>query len=350
MLTSPLRVVQAVGPAGAASAALPSGRNRLVHGEALAVMATLPEESFDAIYLDPPFFTGQARHVRKGDDGPSYDDAWEGGLHGYLEWLEARLIRARELLRPEGAFFLHLDWHAVHYAKVLLDRLYGMRCFQNEFVWYYSGGGASRRRFARKHDTVLYYTKDPVKWKFYVDRIRTPHKWTEGQRRADGSARDYTKGKLPDDVWEYHALLPWAEENVGYPTQKPAALLERLLLAVTDPGDLVGDFLCGSGTTAVAAQRLERNWVVADESREAVCLAAERVAQLLVPDCLPRTDPRARARAHTRHARITADPTRLGLDTATLTACQLTLIPQQGFNVEILENLAETPMPAPKVE
>ncbi len=336
MLTSPFRTVQTIGPGEAASAVQPAGRNRLVRGESLAVMRALPDAAFDVIYLDPPFFTQQTRQLQQGDDGPAYDDTWEGGLHGYLSWLEERLARARALLQPHGALFLHLDWHAVHYAKVLLDRLFGRACFQNEFIWYYSGGGASRRRFARKHDTLLYYTMDPHTWKFYVDRIRTPHKWTDGQRRADGSARDYAKGKLPDDVWEFHALLPWAEENVGYPTQKPEALLERLLLATTDPGDVVGDFFCGSGTTAVAAQRLARRWVAADASREAVCLAAERVAQQLVPACLPRTASRARARAHARHARILAAPTRLGLAPEALTACALTLIPGRGFAVEEL--------------
>ena len=241
------------------------------------------------------------------------------------------------MLRPEGALFLHLDWHAVHYAKVQLDHLFGYAHFQNEFIWYYSGGGASRQRFARKHDTILYYTKSATRWKFYADRVRTPYKWTQGQLRADGSQRDYEHGKLADDVWQHNALLPWADENIGYPTQKPEALLRRLLEATTDAGDVVGDFLCGSGTTATAAQALDRRWVIADASRVAVCLVAERLAQVLAPGCVPTTARRARARARARerHADILAAEARLGVDDATLSACSLPLFPdQRGFTVE----------------
>lgn len=337
-MPSTFHTIQAIGPGGESSALFPEGRNRLIHGECLAVMESLPEESFDVIYLDPPFFTQQTRRLQHNvERGASYSDYWDEGLHGYLSWLEERLVRARALLKPEGALFLHLDWHAVHYAKVVLDHLFGMEHFQNELIWYYSGGGAAKTRFARKHDTILYYTKSATMWKFYADRVRTPYKWTDGQPRADGSARDYTKGKLPDDVWEHHALMPWSEESIGYPTQKPLALLERLLLATTDEGDVAGDFMCGSGTTAVAAQRLGRRWVAADASRAAICLAAERLAPLLVPDCLPRNGMRSRAWAHERFAKIQADEQRLGLDAETLTRCALTMIPGEGFAVERAE-------------
>ena len=327
--------VQAIGLPGAACSVLPDGRNRLLLGDCLPVMAALPDASFATIYLDPPFFTGQQRRLRKdGAEGFHYSDDWEGDLQGYLRWLEERLARMRALLLPDGALFVHLDWHAVHYVKVLLDHLFGIRHFQNEFIWYYSGGGASGRRFARKHDTILYYTKSATTWKFYTDRVRTAHKWTKGQRRADGSARDYAHGKLPDDVWQHNSLLPWAEENLGYPTQKPEALLHRLLLATTDPGDVVGDFFCGSGTTAATAQHMDRRWVTADASRIAVCLAAERLAEILVPGCLSFTARRARARAHERYTRIAAAE-HLGLDAATLTACTLTMAPPGvGFSVE----------------
>jgi len=327
--------VQSIGPTAESSALFPEGRNRLIHGECLAVIEALPAASFDVIYLDPPFFTQQDRRLLHSvKRGPAYSDNWDTGMLGYLAWLEERLARVRALLKPEGALFLHLDWHAVHYAKVVLDHLFGINHFQNELIWYYSGGGASKTRFARKHDSILYYTNSPSEWKFYADRVRTPYKWTDGQPRADGSARDYARGKLPDDVWEHHGLMPWSEESVGYPTQKPEALLERLLLATTDEGDVVGDFMCGSGTTATTAQRLNRRWVAADDSRVAVCLAAERIAQILVPDCLPRESKRSRAWAQERFRKIEQDETRLGLDAATLTACALTIIPGRGFGME----------------
>ncbi|HOS42644.1 MAG TPA: site-specific DNA-methyltransferase, partial [Armatimonadota bacterium] len=270
-------ILQAIGPAGEPTPAFPDGRNRILFGDCLPAMRALPDETFDLLYLDPPFFTGKHRHASQDAPGalPSYPDDWADGLAAYLAWLGERLAEMRRLLKPSGALLVHLDWHAVHYVKVLLDRLFGMRRFQNEFIWYYSGGGASKRRFARKHDSILFYTKSDA-WTFHADRVRTPYKWTDGQPRADGSARDYARGKLPDDVWEHHALLPWAEEALGYPTQKPEALLTRLLLPLTDPGDVVGDFCCGCGTTAAVAQRLGRRWMAGDASRPAVCLAAER--------------------------------------------------------------------------
>ena len=256
MCDSHLQTIQTFGVAGQPSSLFPRGYHRLIHGDCGEVMGALPAESFDVIYIDPPFFTGSERRLRRDSAiEPSYSDVWEDGLQEYLEWLETRLAAMRRLLQPEGALFVHLDWHAVHYVKVLLDRLFGPRNFQNEFIWYYSGGGASRRHFARKHDTILYYTKSATNWKFYADRVRTPHKWVNGQRRADGSERDYERGKLADDVWEQHSLLPWAMESLGYPTQKPAALLERLLLATSDEGDVVGDFCCGSGTPPAVRAR-----------------------------------------------------------------------------------------------
>lgn len=341
-MTSPFTCVHAVGAPASAIPALPDGYNRLIHGDCLAVMRALPDACCNVIYLDPPFFSNQDYHLHNGTPGSalSFTDRWEGGLHDYLYWLQERLAEMRRLLREDGALFVHLDWHAVHYVKVMLDHLFGYRNFQNEFIWYYSGGGASTRRFARKHDTILYYTKSATNWTFHADRVREPYKWTSGQRRADGSARDYDRGKLPDDVWQHHTVMPWADEHVGYPTQKPLELVERLLLATTDVGDVVGDFFCGSGTTAVAAQRLERRWLTSDVSRMAVCLAAERLAQLMVPGCIPHTATRSRARAQERFAAIEADATRVGLAPDTLAACADISAP--GFAVECWD-AAHTP-------
>lgn len=340
-ITAACRILQTIGPAGPVTPLLPDGRHRLIAGDNLAIMQALPAASFDLLYLDPPFFTSKEHYLHNGerDSVHSFTDTWDDGLHEYLAWLEERLATMHRLLKPGGALFLHLDWHAVHYAKVILDRIFGYKHFQNEFIWYYSGGGASKERFARKHDNILYYTKDARKGKFYADRVREPYKWTRGQPRADGSARDYARGKLPDDVWEHHAPMPWAFESLGYPTQKPLALLERLLLATTDEGDVVGDFFCGSGTTGAAAEKLHRRWVMADCSRIAVCLTAERLAEQLYPDCTAYTETRARARARARFDRILADEARFGLDAHTLTECtKLQLItPATGFQVEAQE-------------
>lgn len=339
MIDMPYAVYQTIGPGNTFSELLPTGHNRLLHGDCLQAMRALPDETFDTLYLDPPFFSEKDYHLHNGDPGSvhSFSDTWDNGLHGYLDWLTVRLAEMRRLLKPEGALFVHLDWHAVHYVKLRLDGLFGYRNFQNEFIWYYSGGGASQRRFARKHDTVLYYTKSATAWKFYADRVRTPYKWTRGQRRADGSARDYQRGKLPDDVWQHHTVMPWAEENLGYPTQKPEPLLERLLLATTDPEDVVGDFFCGSGTTLAVAQQHGRRWVGGDEARVSICLSAERLAEMLVPGCISHTAQRSRARARDRFARILADEGQCGLDAATLHVCQQAEIILPGFTVETVK-------------
>ena len=331
--------VQSLGLAGACTPLFPDGRNRMLYGDCLQVMRELPVASFDVLYLDPPFFSGKdyALHNSSPDEVLSFADTWAGGLTEYLGWLEERLVEMHRLLQPTGAIFVHLDWHATHYVKVILDRLFGYDNFQNEFIWYYSGGGASKTRFARKHDNILYYTKSKTKWKFYADRVRVPYKWTDGQPRADGSARDLEKGKLPDDVWEEHGLLPWAQESLGYPTQKPETLLERLLLATSDEGDVVGDFFCGSGTTAAVAQRLGRRWVTADESRIAISLAAERLAEIVNPGSIPRPSlVRSRALAKTRFEAILADEERLGLTPEMLEAVNVSLYPAVGFAVETL--------------
>lgn len=328
---------QTFGAAETPTPLFPRGCNRLLLGDSVAMMQALPAESLDTIYIDPPFCSSKEYHLHNGEPGSvhSFSDTWEAGLPGYLDWLQEALVEMRRLLAPEGSLFVHLDWHAVHYVKVRLDHLFGYRNFQNEFVWYYSGGGASKRHFARKHDTILYYTKSATSWKFYADRVRVPHKWTKGQKRADGSSRDYARGKLADDVWQHHALMPWAEESLGYPTQKPEALLQRLLLATTDEGDAVGDFFCGSGTTPAVAQRLGRRWVAADAGRVSVCLTAERLAEALVPECAPRTAGRSRARARERFAQILADSERVGVTPAMLAACQgATDLFSRGFTVE----------------
>jgi len=337
MFNSSFHTIQTIGQGASTSTLFPNGHNRLIYGDCLAVMQELRPYSFDLIYIDPPFFSGNERRLQHSQKrGPSYDDTWEDGIQEYLDWMETRLVLMRDLLKLDGALFVHLDWHAVHYVKVMLDRLFGMRNFQNEFIWYYSGGGASRTHFARKHDTILYYTRSVKSWKFYADRVREPYKWTDGQLRADGSERDLERGKLPDDVWQQHALLPWAKESLGYPTQKPLELLTRLLLATTDTSDVVGDFFCGSGTTAAAAQQLGRRWVTTDDSRAAICLAAERLAEEVAPGCLTFTEQRSRARAHERYERILAEEERVGVDDKTLAATSLSLQSATGFTVERL--------------
>lgn len=255
--------------------------NRLFWGDNLHVMRQLPSEIIDLIYIDPPFFSGRKYNVIFGDQNElrSFSDIWEGGMPGYLVWLNARLFEMKRLLKKTGSIYVHCDWHASHYIKVEMDKIFGYECFQNEFIWYYSGGGASKKRWARKHDVILFYTRSGTNWKFNVDDVRQPYKWTDGQRRADGSGRDLGKGKLPDDVFECNAEMPWSKNRVGYPTEKPTKLLEKLILASTNAGDIVADFFVGGGITPFVAQRLGRRWIACDQSRVAVSITADRLTR-----------------------------------------------------------------------
>ena len=201
--------------------------------------------------------------------------AYGDDMGAFLCWLGVRLMEMRRVLRQDGSIYLHIDHTAHAYVKCLMDGIFGAKNFQNELVWYYSGGGASKRRFARKHDTLLFYTKSNA-WTFNVDDVRVPHKWTAGQKRADGSKRDYSKGKLPDDVIQLHGVMPWARERTGYPTQKPLTLYERIIKASSNEGDIVLDPFCGCATTPIAAERLKRQWVGMDIWDGALDVVKER--------------------------------------------------------------------------
>ena len=142
------------------------------------------------------------------------------------------------------------------------------------------GGGASKKQWGRKHDVILFYSRSS-RWTFNVDLVREKHKWDKGQLRADGSERDLSKGKLPDDVFRLHGVMPWAKERTGYPTQKPLALLERIITASSGEGDLVLDPFCGCATALVAADMLKRKWVGVDLSSRAVDLVKMRLDQML---------------------------------------------------------------------
>lgn len=256
----------------------------------------------DLLYIDPPFFTrrdfeGEKRVGNCGADAKeplaegerierearetlSFIDRWQGGRHAYLAWLEARLRAFQPLLSPRGVFLLHLDWHVVHYAKVLCDTIFGDERFQNELIWHYQTGGASKDRFSRKHDTILLYSNGPT---FHFDGAaiaipRTPKAMKRARSGRGARIAVTDTHKNPDDVLTVPALNPMAIERTGYPTQKPVALLEMLIKALCPAGGGVADFFCGSGTTLVAAKRLGRRWVGCDSNPAAVAMARERLA------------------------------------------------------------------------
>jgi len=266
--------------------------NRLFWGDNLHVMRQLPSESIDLIYIDPPFFSGKQYNVIFGDQNElrSFSDIWEGGMPGYLIWLNARLYEMKRLLKKTGSIYVHCDWHASHYIKVEMDKIFGYANFVNEIVWCYTGPSSpGMRTFGRKHDVLFWYSGG-TRWTFNVDQVRLP--FAESTKKNEGRRTGWTTGnpdsvvelnplgKWPEDWWLMHVVAPASRERIGYPTQKPEALLERIILASSNEGDVVADFFCGGGTTPAVAQRLGRRWIACDQSRVAVAITQDRLTRM----------------------------------------------------------------------
>lgn len=255
-------------------------------------LAVLPANSVDLIYLDPPFFSNRHYEVIWGDEAEvrSFEDRWEGGINHYVEWMRDRVMEMWRVLKPTGSLYLHCDWHAAHHLKVMLDDALGEEHFQNEIIWYYKGAGVSPRRWARRHDNILWYTKGK-EWHFNPDPVRDEYAESTKERFSHyignvRGERDYgaqqlnPKGKHPDDVWQIKIVAPSAKDRLGYPTQKPEELLERIILSSSKAGDVVLDPFAGCGTTMVVAHRLKRHWVGIDISPTACNLIKRRLAKV----------------------------------------------------------------------
>ena len=260
--------------------------NRLLLADALALLAGLADASVDLAYADPPFATGQVRRSA-GAAGVEhrYDDHVDDPA-AYRAWLEPHLAELHRVLAPTGSLFLHLDHRMSAYARVALDEIFGRSGFRNEIVWRYGlGGRAPANAFARKHDVLLFYARGPGNTFHRLRGGLTPamaakyaHVDAHGRYQRAHGRRYYLKGGKPfDSVWDIPSIAPTAKERTGYPTQKPLALLERVLGATTDPGGLVIDPFVGSGTTAVAAQRLGRRFVAGDSSPQAIAVTCSRL-------------------------------------------------------------------------
>lgn len=271
-------------------------------GDNLPALQTLSAQSFDLIYVDPPFATGTVRRGKKrakdaARPETATDLAFADTLRepdDFVQWLSPRVSLARDLLTTTGSLFVHLDHRVVHYVKVELDRIFGRQRFVNEIIWCYSVGGKSNRSFARKHDTILWYGRSRD-YAFYPDAVRVARKSKSHMRvvrdedgrlvqektdRKTGKVYRYPvhEGKIPEDWWtDIETLNRGDRERTGYPTQKPERLLGRILDSTTRPGDRVCDFFSGSGTTGVVAQRSGRGFTLLDLSDKAVHVATERL-------------------------------------------------------------------------
>jgi DNA modification methylase len=275
--------------------------NRLILGDNLSIMhSLLPEYEgrVNLIYIDPPFFTnrkypariGRGEDSRKPDQwelGEGYHDHWEN-LDAYLDFLYQRLAVIYRLLSSNGTLYLHLDWHADAYARLLLDEIFGPDHLLNEIIWAYHGPSPIRRAFNRKHDTILAYVKGED-YTFNVDAVREPYNentvktFNASPKAGFGKIPDLERGKVPEDWWYFPVIARLHNERTGYPTQKPIALLERIVLASSNPGDIVADFFCGSGTTPFVAAKHERKYIACDEMFRAIHTTRSRLTVFQTP-------------------------------------------------------------------
>lgn len=256
----------------------------------LAILKSLGDGSVDLIYIDPPFNTGrvQERKTRKSEQsefgttgfgGKQYQQivssimAYDDAFTDYWEFLLPRLEEAKRILKETGTLYLHLDYREAHYAKVMLDGLFGRENFLNEIIWAYDYGGKSKSNWPSKHDTILVYVKNPKKYYFDSASVDREPYMAPGLVTAEKAER----GKLPTDVWWHTIVSPTGKEKTGYPTQKPKGILRRIIQASSKPGDLVLDFFAGSGTTGAVAAELDRKFILIDVSEQSISVIRDRL-------------------------------------------------------------------------
>ncbi|MCY3853129.1 MAG: site-specific DNA-methyltransferase [Gammaproteobacteria bacterium] len=271
---------------------LPMSSLDIYFGDNLPILREFDKETFDLIYIDPPFNTGKTQTRKRlktirdkngdrvGFQGKTYKTTELGSMEfsdsfaDYLDFLKPRFVEAYRLLSPSGSFFFHIDYREVHYCKVLLDQIFGRECFINEIIWSYDYGARSKKRWSPKHDNILWYVKNPSDYTYRhddIDRIPYMAPGLVGPEKA-------AKGKTPTDTWWKTIVSPNGKEKTGYPTQKPLAILSRIVNVHSNPGDRILDFFAGSGTTGEAAVRAGRNAVLIDNHPEAIKVMAERLA------------------------------------------------------------------------
>ena len=281
-------------------------RNLLICGDNLNALDDLIKKGIraDLIYLDPPFFSNKHYEVVWGDEAEvrSFKDRWAGGINVYVEWMKERIVKMYDVLKDTGSFYLHCDWHAGHYLKVMLDEVFGRSHFRNELIWCYSGRELNKKQWNSKHDNIFFYSKGD-KWTFnwkevaeepapevmaqykhideqgrrYVIRSKTGGKGLS--KESENTYRQYYQ-KVPPRTWTAINFVSSSSERLGYPTQKPEALLDRIIKASSNKGDTVLDPFCGCGTAMSVAQKLGRKWIGVDISPTAISLIEKRLKKL----------------------------------------------------------------------
>jgi len=271
--------------------------NRIYFGDNLPILKSLPGESIQLIYIDPPFNTGkqqsrtQMKTVRDSDGdrtgfkGERYKTvrlgsrAYADSFSDFLSFIKPRLEEAHRLLTPNGSIYFHIDYREVHYCKILLDEIFGRESFLNEIIWAYDYGARSKKRWSAKHDNILWYAKNPNDYIFNYDAVeRIPYMAPSlvGEEKA-------ARGKTITDTWWHTIVSPTGKEKTGYPTQKPLGILRRIVAVSSNKGDTVLDFFAGSGTTGIAAHELERRFILVDSNKQAIEVMKKRFAKM--KDC-----------------------------------------------------------------
>ena len=267
--------------------------NVIYCGDNLIWLKKFPDKFIDLIYLDPPFFSNRHYEVifNDGEEIRSFEDRWKGGINHYVDWMKDRVFELHRVLKDTGSFYLHCDWHASHYLKVMCDNIFGYSKFRNEIVWHYRRWTGKAKIFQKLHDVILFYTKSD-NYKFNV--LYT--EYTEGSvdRKMQGILHRFKgnesflvsdktidkKGVRENDVWQIPFVAPSAKERLGYLTQKPKKLLYRIIKASSKKDDIVLDPFCGSGTTLIAAKELKRKFIGIDTNCDAIDISNKRLKEI----------------------------------------------------------------------
>lgn len=237
----------------------------IIQGENLPILRTFSAQKFNLIYIDPPYNTGKTQKSHKGSYEDSFDD--------FIKWIQPRIEEAKRILTPDGSFFIHMDYREIHYVKVLCDKIFGRKNFMNEIIWAYDYGGRAKSRWSSKHDNILWYVNNPKKYTYNYDAIdRIPY-MAPGLVGPEKAKR----GKTPTDVW-WNTIVPTnGKERLGYPTQKPMAIIERIVKTHSKPGDHLLDFFAGSGTFGEAAVLNKRDVTLIDKNPQAIAIMKTRL-------------------------------------------------------------------------
>lgn len=265
--------------------------NTIYCGDNLKMLSEIPNESVDLIYIDPPFNSNRNYEVFWGDTGEkrAFEDR-HGDAQAYIDYMRPRVLELYRVLKKTGSFYYHCDWHASHYVKIMLDQIFNFNNFQNEIIWTYRRWPAKSKSFQRIHDAILFYVKDSksnyvfnTAYQPLADITLKIHKgkkqvatFVDGKRLSKDQEEKSIGTPIPD-YWYIPTLAGNAKERLGYPTQKPIALLERIIEVSSNKGDIVLDAFCGCGTTLVASQKLGRKWIGIDISPTACRVMAQRL-------------------------------------------------------------------------